>query len=131
MKPLLPARQEAMAAALAEIAGAYGFSLESCAEQLELAQYGIRHGRCIDPGGWGGSCAARCARKRTKTSARPAGAPQRGHWGLRYLPRRVPLLLRGPWPAPDGSGCDPASPLLLDTLGPRDIVSDREPLHAA
>ena len=32
--------------------------------------------------GWGGSCAARCARKRKKTSARPAGAPPAWTLGL-------------------------------------------------
>jgi DNA repair photolyase len=31
------------------IAGAYGMKIETCAEKLDLSEYGIGHARCIDP----------------------------------------------------------------------------------
>lgn len=41
-------RQIGMARELAEIAGRYGLPLETCAEPLELGQFGIVRARCID-----------------------------------------------------------------------------------
>lgn len=43
-------RQVGMARELAGIAGRYGLRLETCAEPLELGQFGIGHARCIDGG---------------------------------------------------------------------------------
>ena len=127
LNPFLPARQEAMAAALAEIAGAYGFSLESCAEQLELAQYGIRHGRCIDPERLGRIL--RCPlRPEKEKNQRPACgcAPSVDIGAYDTCPGGC-LYCYADHGRTRAARCDPASPLLLDTLGPRDIVSDRKP----
>ncbi len=44
-----PARQAQLAAALVSIAGTYGISISTCAESLDLSQYGISHARCVDP----------------------------------------------------------------------------------
>ena len=40
--------QEALAKILAEIAGSYGLKVETCAEAIDLAKYGIGHAHCID-----------------------------------------------------------------------------------
>lgn len=37
-----------LAEGMAGIAGSYGITLESCAEEIALEQFGIAHGRCID-----------------------------------------------------------------------------------
>lgn len=39
----------AMTAELATCAGAFGFQVEACAEEVDLSSYGVRRGRCIDP----------------------------------------------------------------------------------
>lgn len=41
-------QQERLAKGLAEIAHSYGLRIDTCAEGIELAQYGIEHARCID-----------------------------------------------------------------------------------
>jgi hypothetical protein len=40
---------EAMMRGLAEAAGAHGMDIRSCAEPVDLAPFGIRPGRCVDP----------------------------------------------------------------------------------
>ena len=37
-----------LVSALVPIAISYGFTLQSCAEQIELSDFGISHGGCID-----------------------------------------------------------------------------------
>lgn len=41
-------QQEQLAKNLAEIAHGYGLRVDTCAERIELRQYGIEHARCID-----------------------------------------------------------------------------------
>ena len=53
MEPLAPGRftleqQDAVAKAIAEIAHSYGLKVATCAEGIDLQQYGIEHARCID-----------------------------------------------------------------------------------
>lgn len=38
-----------MVKALASIAQSFGFTIQSCAEKVDLQKYGIEHGACIDP----------------------------------------------------------------------------------
>lgn len=40
--------QRKLAAQLAEIAGGYGLKLDTCAESIDLQQYGIEHAHCVD-----------------------------------------------------------------------------------
>ena len=42
------AKKKILAKNLSQIAGAYNLILESCAEEIELAEEGIQHGKCID-----------------------------------------------------------------------------------
>lgn len=41
-------QQEQLAKSIAEIAHSYGLRVDTCAEGIELHQYGIEHARCID-----------------------------------------------------------------------------------
>lgn len=41
-------QQEELAKGISEIAHGYGLRLDTCAEEIELQQYGIDHARCID-----------------------------------------------------------------------------------
>jgi hypothetical protein len=50
---LLPFPTEAqieLSSRLAEIARGYGLTIDTCAEQIDLQQFGIEHAHCIDPG---------------------------------------------------------------------------------
>ena len=38
-----------MVSALVPIATSYGFTIQSCAEYIDLSDFGISHGACIDP----------------------------------------------------------------------------------
>ena len=86
----------ALARELAPVARAHGMTLESCAEDINLEQFGILHTSCID--------AALIekitgrpvlARQKTKTSARTAAARRAiRHRRLRHLPERLQILLR-------------------------------------
>jgi len=40
--------QDALARMLSQIAHSYGLRMDTCAEDVDLAQYGIEHARCID-----------------------------------------------------------------------------------
>jgi hypothetical protein len=42
------AAQVELSSQLAEIARGYGMAIDTCAERLDLQQYGIEHARCID-----------------------------------------------------------------------------------
>ena len=42
-------RKRELALKLAAIAGRYGLKLETCAEEIDLSDIGIRHARCVDP----------------------------------------------------------------------------------
>ena len=48
LKPFPAAQKRRLACALAAICRAHGLQMETCAEELDLAEYGISHGRCID-----------------------------------------------------------------------------------
>ena len=53
MAALAPGRfsvqqQEQLAKSLSEIAHSYGLWIDTCAEGIELQQYGIKHAKCID-----------------------------------------------------------------------------------
>ncbi|MDR1604386.1 MAG: DUF1848 domain-containing protein [Gracilibacteraceae bacterium] len=44
----LPTKQVELSSQLAEIARSYGLAIDTCAEKIDLQQYGIGHARCID-----------------------------------------------------------------------------------
>ena len=47
-KPLTPPALLRLARGLADIARAYGLSLDTCAEEADLSAFGIEHARCVD-----------------------------------------------------------------------------------
>lgn len=48
LQPFPPEEQAALAKELAAIAVSYGLQVDTCAEKLELSQYGIGHACCVD-----------------------------------------------------------------------------------
>ncbi len=48
IQQMIAQTQRNLAKRLAEIAQAHGLKLETCAEQMDLEQYGVGHARCID-----------------------------------------------------------------------------------
>ena len=48
LHPLSDSEMRDLAKALAPIAKEYGMRIESCAEKIDLEEYGIEHGHCID-----------------------------------------------------------------------------------
>ncbi|HBV53253.1 MAG TPA: hypothetical protein DEF06_13265 [Clostridiales bacterium] len=48
IRELTPALQDLLAKNLSEIAHSCGLQMDTCAEEIDLQQYGIQHARCID-----------------------------------------------------------------------------------
>ena len=48
IQQMTPDMQETLAKNLVEIAHKYGLKMDTCAEKIDLQQYGIEHARCID-----------------------------------------------------------------------------------
>ncbi|MBP3657534.1 MAG: DUF1848 domain-containing protein [Clostridia bacterium] len=48
MRPPTLEEMHALAAGLSEIAHGYGIAIHTCAEEIDLQQYGIGHARCVD-----------------------------------------------------------------------------------
>ena len=64
------AEMRAVAEGFAKIAGAYGLPLDTCCERLDLAEFGIRQGACIDPA-LAGEAAGAAIRARRDPGQRP------------------------------------------------------------
>lgn len=118
----------AFAERLSEIAARRGFTVESCAEEIDLERAGIRHGSCIGKelieeilG-----CGLKAGRDKNQ---RPAcgclesvdiGAYDTCRSGCRYCyatSRRARA---------DAAQCSPDSPLLWGQVGPEDVVTERK-----
>lgn len=48
IRPLTPGQGEELAAYFSEVAKEYGIYIDTCAEDIELGKYGIKHASCID-----------------------------------------------------------------------------------
>lgn len=121
--------QQTLAGHFASVAQAYGLTLSTCAEAVDLAHLGIGHGACVD--------AARLARIAGWPLAAPKDLNQRGACGCTqsvdlgayntcangcaycyasYRPASITAQI---------ARHDPASPLLVGHLEPGDTVRDR------
>ena len=114
---------------LAETARRHGFTLESCAEAIDLAPAGVRHGSCIDKALIEELLGCRLKVSRDKTQ-RPecgcfesidAGAYNTCRNGCKYCYANF-----SPQQVERNAGLyDPESPILCGTLGPEDVVTER------
>lgn len=114
-----------LAKGLAQIAHTYGMRMQTCAEQMELEEYGIAHGKCVD--------AELLSRIAGKPVCAGKGAAQRPGCGC------APSVDIGAYGACHGE-CQycyarrgsrakmhlPDSPLLLGRLAQEDVVRERK-----
>lgn len=115
---------------LAAIAGRYGLSVESCAERIDLLPAGVRHGSCIDKALIEEICGYRLRAAKDKNQRPECGCVESIDVGAYNTCRngcRYCYAAFSPDTAERQAGLyDPASPLLCGSLGPEDVVRDRE-----
>ena len=126
VRPFPPASQISLARQLAEIAKSYGLEIDTCAEEIELQEFGIEHARCVDDRLF--SALLGCPLRSVKDKGqRPAcgcvesidiGAYNSCRSGCLYC-----YATRGTRPS---ARCDPKAPLLCGVPGPEDKITPRK-----
>lgn len=124
------AQQEQLAKSIAEIAHSYGLRVDTCAEGMDLRQYGIEHARCIDDRLLEQLLQCPLHAKKDKNQ-RPEcgciesvdiGAYNTCRSGCRYCYANHSEKAV----AASREKHDPCSPLLMGTVGPEDRVTERK-----
>lgn len=118
-----------LAGRLSEIAQKYGLMLETCAESLDLSQFGIRHGHCVDAELLEQIIGQSLSLSKDKNQRAACGCMASIDIGMydtcangckycyaNHAPATVSRNLKSH---------DPSSPLLCGRLTPEDIVMDR------
>lgn len=118
-----------LAGRLSEIAQKYGLILETCAEKLDLSQFDIRHGHCVDAGLLEQLIGQPLSLSKDKNQRAACGCMASIDIGMynscangckycyaNHAPATVSRNLKSH---------DPSSPLLCGRLTPEDIVMDR------
>lgn len=121
-------QQERLAKHLAEIAHSYGLRVDTCAEEIELGQYGIGHARCID----GRLLGLRLPLNKDKNQRSACGCGESvdiGAYntccnGCRYCYANHSEKALGA----NSGRHNPDSPLLIGEVGPEDKVTERKML---
>lgn len=120
----------AFASKLAAIARKYGFSIESCAEKLDLAPAGVRHGHCIDRALIEEIIDCRLNAARDKNQRPECGCFESVDIGLYNTClngcRYCYATFDSEQVAHQINLYDPASPLLCSKVGALDIVRERK-----
>ena len=135
MAPLAPIGfsaelQNQLAKSIAEIAHSYGLQVDTCAEGIDLRQYGIEHARCIDGRLFGRLLGCPLEGQKDKNQ-RPAcgcmasldiGVYRSCPGGCRYC------YANDGEPAAEAirSAHNPASPLLIGDVGAADRITERK-----
>ncbi len=130
IRPWEGEQRQTLARALAQIARSYNLTLESCAEDIPLEEYGIRRARCVDGDLLGQLLGRPLAVGKDKNQRLACGCAQSVDIGayhscpggcLYCYANRSPGLALA-----NRARHDPAGPLLLGQLGPEDKVTQRE-----
>lgn len=128
--PLGNAEMLTLAARFSEIARKYRLSLETCAEAVDLSQFGIQHGHCIDGDLFEKITGAPLALTKDKNQRAECGCMASIDIGMydtcpngcKYCyANHAPATLRK-----NIQAHDPASPLLCGAITPEDTVRDRK-----
>lgn len=118
-----------LAGRLSEIAQKYGLMLETCAESLDLSQFGIRHGHCVDAELLEQIIGQPLSPSKDKNQRAACGCMASIDIGMydtcangcKYCyANHAPAAVRR-----NLKSHDPSSPLLCGRLTPEDIVMDR------
>lgn len=128
--PFGRAQMQELAGRLADIAHKYGLALETCAEAVDLSQFGIHHGHCIDGELFEKITGQPLSLTRDKNQRAECGCMTSIDIGMydscangcRYCYANHSLTSV----RKNIRSHDPHSPLLYGTIGPDDIVKDRE-----
>lgn len=128
--PFPPELQNQMAKHVAEVAHSYGLRVDTCAEGIDLEQYGIEHGRCIDPRLWEQLLGCPLDVKKDKNQraecgcveALDVGAYNTCRNGCRYCYANYSEKTV----ASQSALHDPDSPLLIGAVGPEDKITPRK-----
>ncbi len=130
---LQPMTEDAMitiARAMVDIAARYGLTVESCAEKIDLQEYGVQHGCCIDKKRIERLIGCRLTVGKDKTQRPECGCMESieaGSYntclnGCRYCYANFnDEMVRD-----NLKLYDPDSPLLCGTLSPEDIITERK-----
>lgn len=133
--PLAPSafpqsEQERIAKRIAEIAHSYGLCVDTCAEGIDLNQYGIEHARCIDDRLLSQLIQCPLNVKKDKNQrlecgcieSLDIGAYNTCHNGCRYCYANYSDKAV----STNGEKHNPNSPLLIGAVGPEDKITKRE-----
>lgn len=119
----------ALAGSFSNIAAKYGLRLETCAEHIDLSQFGIAHGQCIDGRLWEKLLGQPLSLGKDKGQREECGCMASIDIGMYdSCPHGCKYCYANHAPAALGRNLaahDPASPLLYGAIGPEDVVKDR------
>ena len=123
-------QQEQLAKSLAEIAHSYGLRVDTCAEGIELQQYGIERARCIDERLLGQLIQRPLSVKKDKNQRSGCGCVESldiGAYNTCCNGCRYCYASHSEKAVETNSGkYDPDSPLLMGKVGPDDKITERK-----
>ena len=123
-------QQEQLAKSLAEIAHSYGLRVDTCAEEIELQQYGIERARCIDDRLLGQLIQRPLSVKKDKNQRSGCGCVESLDIGAHNTccnGCRYCYASHSEKTVETNSGkYDPDSPLLMGKVGPDDKITERK-----
>lgn len=119
-----------MAGQMARIAGKYGMAVESCAEKIDLAGVGVKHGSCIDKKLIEEIIGCRLSGGKDKNQRLECGCLESVETGLYNTCRNGCRYCYANFSdeavRANAEAYDPASPLLCGSIGPEDKVTERK-----
>lgn len=120
-----PEMQENLVGKLADAAHAYGLRVESCAENMDLSRFGIKHARCVDADLIGSTGGAPLQVEADRHQRPACGCAQSIDIGAYGSCSHGCLYCYAGGGRAAVKSCDPASPLLAGELRPDDVVTER------
>ena len=124
-EPPSPATLRNLALGFSRLARQYGLQLESCAENLDLREWGITPARCVDPELIGALCGGRVVAGKDRNQRPACGCVASIDLGCYNSCRHGCVYCYATRDGAAMADYDPASPLLCDRLRPGDRIRER------